>query len=286
MGEGDWLESHPTKGQSVAAFLHRKGRKEPDRSRRRIYILPLGKEFVAGTGSVSKRFPDLLPTVERYCGAFFRGLSCRVMEPVTSLRSVRSRRNQDTHQRQLYVPDLFTICRDRLPKDAFCVIGITFQDLYPAESWNFVFGKASLANRYGVFSLARFDPDFWGSPRPPDYEDMVTLRTLKVCAHEITHMFGVTHCCYFACMMNGSNSEEESIRRPLHMCPICLRKLTMALKCDPEDRYQALLEVYESMPGVFGETGAAEWVRDRLEFIRTEALEPEPSTSSASSTTG
>ena len=28
VGEGDWLESHPTKGQSVAAFLHRKGRKE------------------------------------------------------------------------------------------------------------------------------------------------------------------------------------------------------------------------------------------------------------------
>lgn len=32
-----------------------------------------------------------------------------------------------------------------MPKDAFCIVGITMIDLYPKDSWNFVFGQASLS---------------------------------------------------------------------------------------------------------------------------------------------
>jgi|SRR5215472_3588728 len=35
----------------------------------------------------------------------------------------------------------------RLPPDAFCRLGITTQDLYPAPSRNFVFGAVSLHER-------------------------------------------------------------------------------------------------------------------------------------------
>lgn len=32
------------------------------------------------------------------------------------------------------------------PEDAFCIVGITMIDLYPRDSWNFVFGQASLSS--------------------------------------------------------------------------------------------------------------------------------------------
>ena len=41
-----------------------------------------------------------------------------------------------------------------LPKDAYCMIGVLREDIYNKESWNYVFGLASLASRTGVFSFA------------------------------------------------------------------------------------------------------------------------------------
>ena len=38
-------------------------------------------------------------------------------------------------------------------------------------------------------------------------------------------MFGISHCVHFHCRMNGSDSLEESDRSPMHLCPVCLRKL-------------------------------------------------------------
>ena len=34
-------------------------------------------------------------------------------------------------------------------------------DLYPRDEWNFVFGLASIRDRTGVFSFARYDPKFF-----------------------------------------------------------------------------------------------------------------------------
>jgi archaemetzincin len=33
--------------------------------------------------------------------------------------------------------------------------------------------------------------------------------------------------------MNGSNHQEERDRRPLHLCPVCLRKLLWNLQAEP-----------------------------------------------------
>lgn len=41
--------------------------------------------------------------------------------------------------------DLLRFLCNRKPKDAFCIVGITMIDLYPKDSWNFVFGQASLS---------------------------------------------------------------------------------------------------------------------------------------------
>lgn len=60
--------------------------------------------------------------------------------------------------------------------------------------------------------------------------------------HEITHMFGVRHCIYYQCVMNGSNHLEESESRPLELCVVCLRKLQSNIKFDMLERYKKIYE--------------------------------------------
>lgn len=127
-------------------------------------------------------------------------------------------------------------------KHVFCVVGLTMRDLYPCEEWNFVFGMACLFKRTGVFSFARYDERFFkGKPYKVDHNRLL-FSTLQVMVHEIGHMFGVEHCIYFSCVMNGANNLEESKKQPLELCPMCLRKMQLSLKFDATQRYCKLLE--------------------------------------------
>lgn len=60
-------------------------------------------------------------------------------------------------------------------------------DLYPNESWNFVFGQANPGAGVGVFSFARYDPLFY-EPRSvanksPCTSTLVLWRSCKVVHH-------------------------------------------------------------------------------------------------------
>jgi len=131
--------------------------------------------------------------------------------------------------------------------DAFCVLAITMEDLYPEPSWNFVFGRASLRERVGLYSFARYDPAFYGQERGKDYEKVLSRRSCKVLAHETGHMFGLTHCIYFKCALNGSNHLAESDARPMHLCPVCLRKLQYSIGFDSVRRYGNLFHFYKKV---------------------------------------
>ena len=137
------------------------------------------------------------------------------------------------------------------------------QDLYPEPSWNFVFGMASLRERVGVFSFARYDPAFYGRQAGAAAAATMLRRSCKVLAHETGHMFGLRHCIHFQCGMNGSNHLAESDSRPIHLCPICLRKLQHAVGFDHVARYRALEAFYQRV----GLKPEAAWVRRRLAFI-------------------
>lgn len=58
--------------------------------------------------------------------------------------------------------------------------------------------------------------------------------------HELCHVFGITHCYYFACLMNESSSIDEAITQPLFLCPVCLRKLHTVLTFHVKERYTLL----------------------------------------------
>jgi len=136
-------------------------------------------------------------------------------------------------------------------------------DLYPDPSWNFVFGQASLRERVGVYSFARYDPAFYGEIRKEGYQKLMLKRSLRVLSHETAHMFGLQHCIFYRCALNGSNHLQESDSRPLHLCPVCLRKLQYGIGFDVLERYRGLARFC-------GEVGLSEerkWVSSRLERL-------------------
>jgi archaemetzincin len=136
-------------------------------------------------------------------------------------------------------------------------------DLYPDPAWNFVFGQASLRDRVGVYSFARYAPRFYGEALSPAGRSLVLRRSCKVLAHEASHMFGIRHCTFYLCLMNGSNHLAESDARPLHLCPVDLRKLHHSLGFDPVERYRRLLAFSESA----GFADEAAWLRRRIALI-------------------
>ncbi|XP_044839840.1 archaemetzincin-2 isoform X3 [Mauremys mutica] len=199
--ESDWISSHPEPTQDFEQFYNDPYRSRPTSRKSAIYVQPIG--------------------------------------------------------------DLLKYLKKKKPEDAFCIVGITMIDLYPRESWNFVFGQASLTEGMGIFSFARYDSDFYSVSYKgrlknvkklpsadysvfdgyytPAINSMLLLRSCKTLTHEIGHIFGLHHCQWLQCVMQGSNHLEESDRRPLDLCPICLHKLKSAIGFRIVERYQALL---------------------------------------------
>ena len=92
-------------------------------------------------------------------------------------------------------------------QDTFCVLGVTAQyDLWPGgdSELDFICGLAR-GNGAGVISLMRFDPDF-----PGNLIDDRVKRACHTLAHEVSHMFGLKHCIYYECLMNGSTGYQEA----------------------------------------------------------------------------
>lgn len=79
-------------------------------------------------------------------------------------------------------------------------------------------------------------------------------------------MFGLDHCIYYECVMNGSDSIEESDSQPLFLCPICLRKLQKVIKFDFEKMYISLLEFFEK----YKFEKETEWIKKRLKMLNEE----------------
>ncbi len=251
---GDWLAEHPERGQSFEDFVRSKPNR-PDKNRSKIYLQPLS-EF-------PRLAVPLAETLRQYAAAYF-AMEIQIL-PVLKLNdeNITTRINTFTGKRQILTGDVLAILRKSLPKDAFCVMAITMEDLYPQPSWNFVFGQASLRERVGVYSFARYDPAFYGQRREENYEKTLLWRSCKVLVHEIAHMFGLTHCIYFKCAMNGSNHLKESDSRPMHLCPVCLRKLQHSTGFDVVSRYGGLFSFYKKT----GFDDEAQWVQGRLERI-------------------
>jgi archaemetzincin len=200
----------------------------------------------------------------RSCAFAYFALPVKTLPPLDISRSkFTSRINPYSGNWQILTRDILMFLRAGFPSDAFCILAITMEDLYPDPSWNFVFGQASLKERVGVFSFARYDPAFYGDQRKEGYRELLLRRSCNVLIHETAHMISLEHCIFFRCIMNGSNQLNESDSRPMFFCPVCLRKLQNNTGFDVVDRYRSLLLFYEKI----GFTDEVRWLSNRLTWI-------------------
>jgi archaemetzincin len=241
----DWLAQHAEPGQTFPDYLKSRANL-PNEARNVIYIMPIG-EFP------KKSAPDLQMLLE-YTKAYYHPMEV-IMKPTVSSAKVKAQSRMNGGAKQWLTTDVLRWMKPQLDDDAYAMISVTMTDLYPNPKWNFVFGMASLRQRVGVFSFARYgDVD----------KSTVLRRAAKILTHETGHMFGIKHCIFYQCNMNGANHLNEMDATPMHLCPVCLRKMQLAVKFDPLERYQRLRAFYVKHKLV----KEAGWVKTRMDKMR------------------
>ncbi len=250
-GPNDWLANHYEPRETFKDFVA-SAPNRPEGARRRLYLQPIGG-FQAGKAPPL----DLL----RECAEAFFMMPVVMLDPLSiEGAKITTRVNPHTKNRQLLTRDVLTLLRKHLPPDAFALQAVTTEDLYPAPSWNFVFGQASLRERVGVLSFARYDPAFYGEKAAAEARALGLRRSCKLLVHESGHMFGMGHCVFFRCIMNGSNHLEESDSRGLRLCPVCLHKLQWNIGFETAGRYRRLRDFFKKA----GFNDEVEWIVRRL----------------------
>ncbi|KAK3698621.1 hypothetical protein LTR37_016849 [Vermiconidia calcicola] len=104
-------------------------------------------------------------------------------------------------------------------------------------------------------------------PLPVSSSQLSTLwlgRVCKTASHELGHCFGIDHCVYYACIMQGTARMEEDVRQPPYLCPVDLSKVLRANGTDRDERYRALLVFCKKWKEdrMFAAFGA--WIEARL----------------------
>jgi archaemetzincin len=152
----------------------------------------------------------------------------------------------------------------RIPADALVYVGITNEDLWVGKL-NYLFGLGSFKDPTAVLSLCRFFPEFSRNERVAGDDVQALRRAMKILNHETSHVFGLRHCIFYHCSMNGCNSLSELDAAPIFLCPVCHRKLRGLLGWDAGKRYDELSSFYQQH-GLEAEAG---WASKRLERWRT-----------------
>ena len=226
-GPLDWLAVRKEEKQTFRQYV-RSRPVRPKGMRDTLWIQPLG--------SFSEKERRIVDLTASFLNAYFN-CPVRLMESLDLAVIPKDKRRAHGGQEQILTGHiLHEVLKPRLPENAAAFIALTAMDLYPGKGWNFVFGQASLKERVGVWSLARFgDPD-----GDDDAFRLCLLRTLKVASHETGHMFSLPHCVLHECNMCGSNNLRETDRHPLALCAECNAKVCWAARADPRQRYRAL----------------------------------------------
>ncbi|RXM33821.1 Archaemetzincin-2, partial [Acipenser ruthenus] len=219
--ESDWIHSHPEPRQDFADFYRNPYRSTPVKGRNTIYIQTIGS-----FGDSEESTQLYVEWLQEYCEAFYYGLAVRLLEPVpVSDTACAFRVNTNSHNLQIHAGmGIFSFAR--------------YDDNFYSRNYK---GRLQKTKKLtpGDYSL------FSGCYTPPITSTLL-YRSCKTLTHEIGHIFGLKHCQWLRCVMQGSNHLEESDRRPLDLCPICVRKLQSAIGFRIAERYQALLRWIES----------------------------------------
>ncbi|KAG9349814.1 hypothetical protein JZ751_026167, partial [Albula glossodonta] len=225
--------------------------------RRKIYLQPIDDdEQREGTGIL------FMDDLKSYLEAFFLGFHVMSL-PSISTSSMKCSFRQQGHSRkvQLHTDAILRHLQRVKPRDAFCILGLTFIDLYPCDTWNYTFGKSAYELAVGVCSFSRLSGERSATAeqgvammeeagdshdsraRPPTPRALTLTEILQCCkvvSHEVCHLLGLWNCRWLRCVMQGVSSLDEALLRPMDLCPICLRKLHCVLEISLLQRYRKL----------------------------------------------
>lgn len=227
--KGEWLDRFKEEGQTYLQYISNGDVVKKTKKRNTLYLQPLG-----GFSPSEKK---LVQKLAEFTRIYFQ-CPVKIKDPLPLSKKHRRKRSIGYQYQTPYILD--KILSSRLPADGICYLGITMEDIYPDAGWNYVFGEASLSQRVGVYSLARYFARFWKEKESEKTRKLAFLRSMKVLTHEAGHMFTLEHCIHYLCNLDGSNSLEESDHQPLWLCPVCISKLQWNLKFDPLKRYKEL----------------------------------------------
>ncbi|XP_004705949.1 archaemetzincin-1 isoform X1 [Echinops telfairi] len=254
----DWLLRRPEPPEDFQAFYQSLQGRKPNPGRRRICLQPID----LGQGPVA--YP-LLDSVRSYTEAFFPGLTVTCL-PLVSAPPIHcsSRPRRDAGRPQFHTGGILSFLKTHKPADALCVLGLTLSDLYPRESWAFTFSQSLPGHEVGVCSFARFSgeslqeesstagPDLAEAAegntevRVPEqgpglaFSALGLVQCCRATCHVLCCLLGLGSCRWLGCLLQGTLSLDEALRRPPDLCPVCLRKLQHLLGFRLLDRYKGL----------------------------------------------
>lgn len=255
---GDWLDRFKEQGLTFAAYVEIDPVR-PDEDWKSLAFVQVGPFTEAEKANAT--------AATEFAGIWFT-LPIRTIDPA-DLPADGFQRERNFPWTEMAVTQYRTgwFLRELLPplvpEDSVCILGMTMGDLYPDDSWNYVFGQSTFTRRVAVSSFTRYFAAFWGEDETDATRQRALRRSLKVTSHELGHAFGLPHCIEFECNMNGSNSLDESDRRPLVLCPPCLKKLQWNIGFDTLERCRRLLGFYRE----HGLGPEAEWAEARIRRI-------------------
>ncbi|SEW32247.1 archaemetzincin [Chitinophaga arvensicola] len=227
---GEWLFEHKEKGQTFEAY---KGSKpiRPTSHKAVIYLMPIG---------------DFTPLQEKglkltrdYVEIFFQ-LKTILLKKVTDKTvppyAIRQKGNNNIQLLAPYVLD--SLLWEKTPRDGIALLAISAKDLYPKNDWNYVFGLASYTRRVGVSSIYRLQNKQLDTVN----FGLFLRRLVNISSHEIGHMMSIQHCTFAMCVMNGSNSLQETDLSSNRLCSECQKKLFWNFRYDNKQRLKQLYD--------------------------------------------
>ncbi|HQZ65797.1 MAG TPA: archaemetzincin [Planctomycetaceae bacterium] len=251
---GEWLFEHQEAGQTFDEYVA----SHPVRRSREWNTI-----HICVIGVITPEQKRIIDTTREYLEVFFdTPVETGKQVPLSEIPAHAQRKHPQWGGEQIlstYVLD--DVLRPRRPDNALASLAFTASDLWPGKGWNFVFGQASLRDRTGVWSIHRN-----GDPGMNTESFQLCLRrTLSTASHETCHILSMPHCKQFECNLNGCNNRAEADRKPLHLCPICQRKLCWNLRTDLGTHLGKL----EAFCRKHGFTEDAEWYRQAIEALQT-----------------
>ncbi len=176
--------------------------------------------FLVKIGDFNENENLLFLGAKKYISSFYK---VEVLEKNFNFHKLKSRKSEFGKQfnaKQIFDSLMIPI----LPKNCLSFLAISNEDIYPQESFNYCFGKASFETRVAVVSFKRFMNNKQYLKNKLVFQEAF----FKTITHEIGHNLKLKHCELNVCNMNAVQTMSHALKLNKQFCSLCQRKIDFA----------------------------------------------------------